>query len=127
MMKRSLAWYILAVCALSALAGAAAWFYPQHSGPAAAPAPADEAAVPEADSSFIPHPSSSSQTLPPGVRIRFTDVTAAAGIRFEHVDGRTDMEYLMDSTGSGAAWIDYDQDGLPDLFLVQGHPFVPPL
>src|SRR5262249_15180156 len=30
------------------------------------------------------------------------------------------------STGSGAAWLDYDQDGLLDLFLVQGYPFVPP-
>jgi len=36
------------------------------------------------------------------------------------------MEYIMDQTGSGLAWIDYDQDGLLDLFLVQGWAFLPP-
>lgn len=65
-------------------------------------------------------------SLPPGVTINFVDTTAAAGIDFHHVDGRTEMEYLMDSTGPGAAWIDYDQDGLLDLFVVQGYPVVPP-
>ncbi|WP_020470895.1 FG-GAP-like repeat-containing protein [Zavarzinella formosa] len=67
-----------------------------------------------------------SPVLPPGVTLSFVDVTAAAGIKFHHVDGRTDMEYLTDSTGPGAAWIDYDQDGLLDLFLVQGYPILPP-
>jgi enediyne biosynthesis protein E4 len=65
-------------------------------------------------------------TLPEGVKISFVDMTVAAGIDFKHIDGRTEMEYLMDSTGPGAAWIDYDQDGLLDLFLVQGSTVLPP-
>ncbi len=63
--------------------------------------------------------------LPPGLVVNFVDITRKAGIEFQHVDGRTPMEYLMDSTGPGAAWIDYDQDGLLDLFLVQGSPVDP--
>src|SRR5262249_24363828 len=64
--------------------------------------------------------------LPPGVSIRFRDVTREAGIDFRHFDGRTEMQYIMDQTGSGLGWLDYDQDGLMDLFLVQGSAFLPP-
>src|SRR5262249_5013991 len=34
--------------------------------------------------------------------------------------------YIMDETGSGIGWLDYDQDGLLDLFLVQGSTFEGP-
>jgi hypothetical protein len=64
--------------------------------------------------------------LPAGIDIRFREVTREAGLDFRHFDGRTDKEYIMDQTGSGLAWLDYDQDGLMDLFLVQGYTFVPP-
>jgi hypothetical protein len=64
--------------------------------------------------------------LPPGVRIEFVEVTREAGIDFRHFDGRTPMQYIMDQTGSGLAWLDYDGDGLLDLFLVQGSTFLPP-
>jgi len=58
--------------------------------------------------------------LPVGVRIDFEDVADAAGVRFQHFDGRVPMQYIMDTTAPGLAWLDYDQDGLMDLFLVQG-------
>jgi hypothetical protein len=61
--------------------------------------------------------------LPPGVRVHFADVSRAAGISFQHFDGRTPMQYIMDQTGAGLGWLDYDQDGLLDLFLVQGSTF----
>jgi hypothetical protein len=64
--------------------------------------------------------------LLPDTPVRFTDVTAKAGIQFEHFDGHTEMEYIMETLGSGLAWLDYNQDGLMDLFLVQGSTFVPP-
>jgi hypothetical protein len=63
---------------------------------------------------------------PDGVRIDFREVTPASGIDFRHYDGRTEMQYIMDQTGSGLGWLDYDQDGLFDLFLVQGSTFVTP-
>jgi hypothetical protein len=36
------------------------------------------------------------------------------------------MEYIMETLGSGVAWLDYDQDGLMDLFIVQGSSFPTP-
>src|SRR5439155_10687835 len=60
-----------------------------------------------------------------GSPIRFEDLATTAGIDFSHIDGRTNMEYLPEVMGGGVAWIDYDQDGFLDLFLVQGGPFPP--
>jgi hypothetical protein len=65
--------------------------------------------------------------FPAGVHIHFADVTKAAGIAFTHFDGRTDKHYVMEEMGSGVAWLDYDQDGLMDLFFVQGSAVLPPL
>jgi hypothetical protein len=64
--------------------------------------------------------------LPAGVTIDFADATSRAGINFQHFDGPTEMEYIMETTGSGVAWLDYDGDGWMDLFLVQGATFVGP-
>lgn len=52
--------------------------------------------------------------------IRFTDVTADAGIGFTHTSDRSEARRLPETLGSGVAWIDYDGDGLPDLFFVNG-------
>jgi hypothetical protein len=49
-------------------------------------------------------------------RIRFTDVTDAAGIDFRHFSGARTSQ-LPEDMGSGAAWGDYDNDGWPDLFV----------
>src|SRR5438128_6783274 len=64
--------------------------------------------------------------LPAGIQVRFVDVTEKSGLHFEHFDGYTEMEYIMETLGSGVAWLDYDQDGLMDLFLVQGSSFSAP-
>jgi hypothetical protein len=55
----------------------------------------------------------------------FEDVTRAAGIAFRHFDPATDHHYIQETMGSGIAWIDYDNDGWPDLFLVQDGPIKP--
>jgi enediyne biosynthesis protein E4 len=50
--------------------------------------------------------------------VTFTDVTAAAGIRFTHVNGAFGEKYLPETMGSGVVVLDYDGDGWPDLFFV---------
>jgi len=50
----------------------------------------------------------------------FRDVTAAAGIKFVHNNGAYGKKYLPETLGPGVAFIDYDNDGWPDIFLVNG-------
>src|SRR5439155_1553174 len=56
----------------------------------------------------------------PAGHVTFRDVAQQAGINFVNVFGGAKAKrYLLESTGSGVAWIDYDRDGYPDLFLVK--------
>ena len=55
-------------------------------------------------------------------RGRFADVTAKARIDFVHKSGASPEKYMVETFGSGLAWIDYDNDGFPDLYFVNGAP-----
>lgn len=50
--------------------------------------------------------------------IRFTDVTAAAGIDFVHATGAFGEKWMPETMGSGVIVLDYDGDRWPDLFFV---------
>src|SRR5713226_7374463 len=52
--------------------------------------------------------------------LQFTDVTQSAGIRFVHNNGAFGKKYLPETMGPGVAFIDFDNDGWPDIFLVNG-------
>jgi hypothetical protein len=52
--------------------------------------------------------------------VQFVDVTAKAGIRFVHNNGAFGKKFLPETIGPGVAFIDYDNDGWPDIFLVNG-------
>jgi len=54
--------------------------------------------------------------------IRFEDATAKAGIQFTHSFGAEQLGSLLESTGAGCTWLDYNNDGLPDLYVVTGKP-----
>jgi hypothetical protein len=54
--------------------------------------------------------------------VLFDDVTARAGITFVHQSAATPDKYMMETFGSGVAWIDIDNDGFQDLFFVNGAP-----
>ena len=60
---------------------------------------------------------------PTRIPVIFTDVTADAGIDFEHHNGRSGRKYLPETLGSGAAFFDYDNDGDQDIFLVNSRPW----
>ena len=46
-------------------------------------------------------------------------MTAACGIDFRHFDPATPAESVQETLGSGLAWIDFNNDGWLDLFVVQ--------
>jgi len=52
--------------------------------------------------------------------VRFTDITAKAGIRFVHTNGAFGKKYLPETLGPGCAFIDFDGDGWQDILLVNG-------
>ena len=51
----------------------------------------------------------------------FVDVASAAGLRAPVVYGGVDSKkYILEATGCGCAFIDYDNDGWIDIFLLSG-------
>jgi len=50
----------------------------------------------------------------------FVDVALSAGIHFQHCNAASSEKYLIETMGAGCGWIDFDQDGLLDLYLVNG-------
>ena len=59
--------------------------------------------------------SGAEQTLPV-----FTDVTKEAGISFKHSYGDFDLSNIVEGTGAGAMFFDYDNDGWLDIYFVNG-------
>jgi len=57
-------------------------------------------------------------------RSKLTDVAAAAGLRNPVIFGRDDRkDYIVETIGCGVAFIDYDNDGWQDLFILNGTRF----
>jgi hypothetical protein len=51
----------------------------------------------------------------------FTDVALKAGLTMQDVFGGVDTKkYIVETTGTGVAIFDYDNDGWPDIFIVNG-------
>ena len=67
-----------------------------------------------------PETLAASATVPvrPSGPIRFTDVTAQAGIHFRHNSGAFGKKYLPETMGSGVCVLDYDNDGWQDILFV---------
>lgn len=64
-----------------------------------------------------PYPPTSEHPVPAW----FVDVATQAGIRVVNINGGVERKrYIIEATGSGVAILDYDNDGWPDIFLVNG-------
>jgi hypothetical protein len=50
----------------------------------------------------------------------FTDITRQAGLTHKIINGDKLSEYLIDINGQGACFLDYNNDGFQDIFLVNG-------
>jgi len=65
--------------------------------------------------------------LPPGMKapvVNYEDVAARAGLTSVNVSGAlTNKQYIVETTGNGVGIFDYDNDGLPDILLVNGDRF----
>src|SRR5689334_13462464 len=61
----------------------------------------------------------------PDPQPRFTDITQAAGLQFKHNSGREGKKYLLETLGAGGAFLDFDNDGWPDILLVNSKNWTP--
>lgn len=65
--------------------------------------------------------------LPPGLKpptVRYEDIASSAGLTAVNVSGaEKNKQYIVETTGTGVAIFDYDNDGLPDIFFVNGDRF----
>ena len=66
-----------------------------------------------------PAPAGAVETKPV---IRFEDATAKSGAIFTHSFGSRQLGSLLEGTGAGCVWLDYNNSGLPSLFVVNGRP-----
>lgn len=67
----------------------------------------------------FPAPKSSGRIFP----VSFTDVGPAAGLSAPLISGGDKRKYILEAMGAGAAFLDYDNDGWLDVFLVNGSRF----
>lgn len=77
-----------------------------------APAGAARAAAPQ-DS-----PAARREVAERSFDVRFEDVSAAAGIHFQHERAASREKLYLETMGAGVGWTDFDQDGLLDAFFV---------
>ena len=69
-------------------------------------------------------PSNGAATANPIPLDQFVEVSKQAGIHFTLTSGGLEKRYIIEAKGGGGvAWIDYNNDGFPDLFFVNGSTF----
>ncbi len=85
----------------------------RHDGGVGRPAPSDARPAPSTQAS---------PGTPPAGPIRLHDVTAQTGITFVHTHGGSGKRYIVETVTAGLATVDYDGDGLIDVYFPNGRP-----
>ena len=86
------------------------------------PIPAAAAPSTAAASSPAPPSSSGADAAPQVPAIQFEDATDKAGIDYVHSFGSAQLGSLLEGTGAGCIWFDYNNSGRPSLYVVNGRP-----
>ena len=79
----------------------------------------------------LAHQEPPTRRIPPAspnapANVRFVDVTVESGLaNFRHVSGGAEKDYIIETTGSGVALLDFDGDGWLDIYLVNGSTLQP--
>jgi len=76
-------------------------------------------APPPAPSSSAPQSTATPAKQP---AIRFEDANDKSGIHFTHSFGSRQLGSLLEGTGAGCIWFDYNNSGFPSLYVVSGRP-----
>ena len=72
-------------------------------------------------SSFAQLPAPATKPAPTPPKVNFVDIAERAGLTAKtESGGDKSKRYLIETTGSGVAAFDFDNDGWPDIFLVNG-------
>ncbi len=81
------------------------------------------ATVPAASAASAPPPVSvAAQGSAAAPAIQFEDASDKAGINFTHSFGSQQLGSLLEGTGAGCVWFDYDNSGFPSLYVANGRP-----
>ena len=70
------------------------------------------------DTGAVKRPTNTAPQFPSPVT--FTDITAQTKINFHHFSSPTNQKYLPETMSAGVALIDFDNDGLLDIFFTNG-------
>jgi hypothetical protein len=65
----------------------------------------------------------SPETLPTNSQLQFTDVSKNSGVNFMYAGGPTSKACMTEQNGGGVALLDFDADGVLDIFLANGATF----
>ena len=88
---------------------------------AASQAPIPAQLLASHDSPASEQPASAAPQVPQA-SIAFEDSSDKAGIDFTHSFGSRQLGSLLEGTGAGCAWFDYDNSGFPSLYVANGRP-----
>ncbi len=70
--------------------------------------------------SRLPDQTGKKRATKPAATVQFLDIAKAAGLHFKHWNGASPEKYVIETMGSGVAFLDYNNDGLLDIYLVNG-------